>query len=91
MLHRALAKGNSFIREPVPTGVELTNGMSYLQYNTQFEEVIRLGGEETRLISRFKLPSGGEGKSWAHPVVCGGRLYLRHSDQLFAYELRAEP
>ncbi|OHB85445.1 MAG: hypothetical protein A2V98_20705 [Planctomycetes bacterium RBG_16_64_12] len=41
--------------------------------------------------SQFELPSGGQGKSWAHPVVCGGRLYLRHSDQLSAYNVRAEP
>jgi len=47
------------------------------------------GGHE--VISRFKMPSGGEGPSWAHPVVCGGRLYLRHSDQLCAYNLQAEP
>jgi len=25
---------------------------------------------------------------WAHPVVCGGRLYIRHSEKLFAYDLR---
>ncbi|HUT90359.1 MAG TPA: PQQ-binding-like beta-propeller repeat protein [Thermoguttaceae bacterium] len=43
------------------------------------------------VISRFELPSGGPGSSWAHPVVCGGRLYLRHSDRLSAYDVRAEP
>ncbi len=41
-----------------------------------------------KVISKFKVPSGGEGPSWAHPVVCGGRLYVRHSDQLFAYDVR---
>ena len=44
-----------------------------------------------QLISQFKIPSGGEGPTWAHPVVCGGRLYIRHSDRLFAYDVRAEP
>jgi outer membrane protein assembly factor BamB len=42
-----------------------------------------------KVASRFKIPSGGEGLSWAHPVVCGGRLYVRHSDNLFAYDVRA--
>jgi len=37
---------------------------------------------------RFKVPSGGKGLHWAHPVVCGGRLYLRHADKLFVYALR---
>ena len=41
--------------------------------------------------SQFELPSGGSGKSWAHPVVCGRRLYLRHSDQLSAYTVSAGP
>ncbi|MHC4402974.1 MAG: PQQ-binding-like beta-propeller repeat protein [Planctomycetota bacterium] len=40
------------------------------------------------VVSQFELPSGGEGKSWAHPVVCGGRLYLRHGETLFAYDVR---
>ena len=35
----------------------------------------------------FKLPRGGKGMYWAHPVVCGGRLYVRHSDRLYAYDL----
>ena len=43
-----------------------------------------------KLLSRFRIPQGGKGKSWAHPVVCGGRLYLRHSDFLYAYRLRQE-
>jgi outer membrane protein assembly factor BamB len=35
----------------------------------------------------FRLLRGGKGLYWAHPVVCGGRLYVRHSDQLFAYDI----
>jgi len=41
-----------------------------------------------KLASYFKLPKGGKGKSWAHPVVCGGRLYIRHGEFLYAYLLR---
>lgn len=33
---------------------------------------------------------GGKGPTWPHPVVCGGRLYLRHGDLLFAYDIRAK-
>lgn len=31
----------------------------------------------------------GEGKSWAHPVVIGGRLYLRYDDNLYCFDVRA--
>ena len=41
-----------------------------------------------RQVSYFKIPKGGKGKTWAHPVVCGGRLYLRHGEFLYAYSLR---
>ncbi len=40
------------------------------------------------LVSYFKIPKGGKGKSWAHPVVCGGRLYIRHGEFLYAYSLK---
>jgi len=42
-----------------------------------------------QLVSQFKIPEGGEGPTWAHPVVCGGRLYIRHADRLYAYDVRA--
>jgi outer membrane protein assembly factor BamB len=40
------------------------------------------------LVSSFKIPKGGKGNSWAHPVVCGGRLYIRHGEFLYAYSVR---
>ncbi len=41
-----------------------------------------------KIISQFRLPAGGAGPVWAHPVVCGGRLYLRHGDFLYAYDIQ---
>jgi len=41
-----------------------------------------------KLVSYFKIPKGGKGKSWAHPVVCGCRLYIRHGEFLYAYSLK---
>ena len=37
---------------------------------------------------RFKIADKGL-PSWAHPVVSGGRLYLRNQDTLAAYDIRA--
>lgn len=42
------------------------------------------------VISRFRLPQGGNGPVWAHPVVSGGRLYLRHGDRLYCYDIKGE-
>ena len=43
------------------------------------------------LISTFKLPKrpGMDGPGWPHPVIAGGKLYLRHRDVLFCYDLKA--
>ncbi|MDY0166447.1 MAG: PQQ-like beta-propeller repeat protein [Thermoguttaceae bacterium] len=40
------------------------------------------------IISRFEPPKEAEGPAWAHPVVCGGRLYLRHGEFLYCYRVR---
>jgi hypothetical protein len=32
----------------------------------------------------------GEDNSWAHPVVIGGRLYLRYADNLYCFNVRAD-
>jgi outer membrane protein assembly factor BamB len=37
---------------------------------------------------RFETPKGGGGPAWAHPVLANGRLYLRHGDVLFCYDLK---
>lgn len=41
-----------------------------------------------QLVSRFQIPQGGQGPTWSHPVVCGGRLYLRHGDFLYSYDIK---
>lgn len=37
----------------------------------------------------FEVPGGGKGMYWAHPVVCDGKLFIRHTDKLFAYDISA--
>jgi outer membrane protein assembly factor BamB len=44
--------------------------------------------EEYRERGKFKIESHGR-PSWAHPVVAGGRLYLRDQGWLAAYDVRA--
>lgn len=37
---------------------------------------------------RFEQPERSREAAWAHPVVAGGRLYLRDQDQLFCYDVK---
>jgi len=41
-------------------------------------------------VSSFTIPSDEREQSWAHPVVLDGRLYLRHGNLLFAYDVRGK-
>ena len=43
--------------------------------------------EGFQLTGEFSIH--GTGPSWAHPVVAGGRLYLRYDDHLYCYDVRA--
>ncbi|MGA2066119.1 MAG: PQQ-binding-like beta-propeller repeat protein [Thermoguttaceae bacterium] len=40
-----------------------------------------------KITGRVKVQ--GEGESWAHPVVVGGRLYLRYDTTLYCFDVRA--
>jgi outer membrane protein assembly factor BamB len=41
-----------------------------------------------KLKGQFKLPKQS-GAAWAHPVVTGGKLYLRWGGKVFCYDLKA--
>jgi outer membrane protein assembly factor BamB len=44
--------------------------------------------EGYREKGRFRIPDQGW-PSWAHPVVCGGRFYIRNQGTLACYDVRA--
>ena len=52
---------------------------------------VEANSEAFNLIGQFEQPQRSEQPSWPHPVVAGGRLYLRDADILLCYELREVP
>ncbi len=64
------------------------DGMLYALSIDGIMGLVRPAPAGHELISSFEIPKGGKGNSWAHPVVCGGRLYIRHGEFLYAYSLR---
>ena len=44
--------------------------------------------EGMEMKGRFSVK--GRGPSWAHPVVIGGRLYLRYDDNLYCFDVQAK-
>jgi len=64
------------------------DGMLYTLGEKSRMGLVRATPNGHELLSQFSLPRGGDGPTWAHPVVCGGCLYLRHGDRLYCYDVR---
>jgi hypothetical protein len=64
------------------------DGLIYCLGNDGEVLLVRATPEAARIVSRFTLPRADKETTLSHPVVCGGRLYVRHWDDLFAYDLR---
>lgn len=65
-------------------------GLLYVMSDIGEVGLVRPNPKRMEVVSRFELPKGGEGEAYAHPVVCGGRLYLRHGDFLYVYDIGGE-
>lgn len=63
------------------------DGMFYTLSIDRVMGLIKPSSTSFEVISSFEIPEGGEGKSWAHPVICNGRLYIRHGEFLYAYNV----
>lgn len=53
--------------------------------------LVKATPEKYEETGRFTLPTeeegGGTGMFWAHPVVCNKKLYLRHGNVLYCYDV----
>jgi outer membrane protein assembly factor BamB len=63
------------------------DGHLYFRYQNGLMMLIEATPSGYREKGSFPIPNVDQ-PSWSHPVVLGGRLYLREQDALYAYELR---
>lgn len=66
------------------------DGLFYMLAENRQMGLVEASPKGLKVINKFKLPTQTPGNSWAHPVVCGGRLYVRHAEQLFAFDVKAK-
>jgi outer membrane protein assembly factor BamB len=69
--------------------VAYADGMLYCYGDKGMLGLVRAIPTAHELISRFKVTQG-EGPHWAHPVISGGRLYIRHGGFLMAYNVSSK-
>ena len=68
------------------------DGNLYFRYENGLVALVEATPEKYNLISTFTPPErpGATGTSWAHPVISDGKLYLRHADVLYCYDIKAQ-
>src|SRR5262249_12500764 len=68
--------------------VTYARGRPYLRYATRKMGLACPSRAPHQAVSGFKIPHSGDRPSWSHPVVAGGKLFLREGDYLLCYDLR---
>jgi hypothetical protein len=63
------------------------DGHLYFRYQDGVMALIEATPEEYRLKGSFRIATR-HGNSWPHPVIAGGRLYLRDQQDLHVYDIR---
>ena len=65
----------------------LADGMLYTQSERGKLALVPLSTSEHKAAASMDLPKEGEGNFWAYPVIANGRLYLRHDNFLYSYNV----
>jgi len=80
--------GSKMWQAPGKGSLTFADGRLYCLDEKGIMSLVKASPESWDEVSSFRLPKDGRGYFWAHPVVCGGRLYVRYSDKLLAYDVR---
>ena len=70
--------------------VAAADGILYCYGEDGILALVRPNPKRFETISSFKIRRGS-GQHWAHPVICGGRLYIRHGGVLMAFDIKSGP
>jgi outer membrane protein assembly factor BamB len=66
------------------------DGMLYIMSEDGRVGLVPAVPDEFKVVSEFMLPEVGREKTWSHPVIVGGRLYIRNWNDLYVYDVAAE-
>jgi outer membrane protein assembly factor BamB len=66
-------------------------GMLYIyDEKNGYVGLLKPNPEKFDLVSSFQIKQGSSGPFWAHPVIHNGILYVRHTNALMAYDIKAK-
>jgi outer membrane protein assembly factor BamB len=64
------------------------DGRLYIRFADGTMVLAKASPEKYEEVSKFKIPDSGARPSWSHPVVTGGKLYLREQDRILCYDVK---
>ena len=67
--------------------IAYADGHLYFRYQDATMALIEANPSEYKLKGKFKIATH-HGESWPHPVIAGGKLYLRDQDSLLCYDVK---
>lgn len=65
--------------------ITYADGMLYVRYQNGWVSLVSANPKTYQPISTFRLPDGGN--CWAHPVVIGGKFYVREMNTIWCYNV----
>ena len=71
-------------------GITYADGMIYALNHRGTMFLLAVTSDGFDVVSRFELKRKPPNSYLAHPVVCGGKMYLRSGQDLYAYDVSAE-
>lgn len=69
--------------------VTAADGKLVFRFSNGTVALVPASSEAYNETGSFKTPDSGDRPSWAHPVIVGGKLYLREGDKILCYNLKA--
>lgn len=66
--------------------ITYAEGHLYFRYENHVMALFKANPEKLELVGQFQIDSSN-GKSWPHPVIHQGKLYLRDQDELLCYDI----
>jgi outer membrane protein assembly factor BamB len=67
--------------------VAVADGHLYIRWASGTIALAKATPDGFHVRGSFKIPGSGDRPSWSHPVIVGGRLYLREGDAILCYNV----
>ena len=69
--------------------IAAADGCLYIHFANGQMSLVKADSEQYEEVGSFTVPGSGERPSWAHPVIAGGKLFLREQDHILCYDIAA--